>query len=258
MSDFGHALKHLRAELKLAQSELAGAVGSTQRHISFLETGRSHPSAEMVRRLATELNLNAGQRAALFEASGMRNPFKKRSFSSEEVGVALDMIERHVLSNWPFPAFVLDEDWNLLRTNPAAEAMLAGLTDGGERNLFRLFLSEQFRALVSNWELASAAVYFRLQAGAARSEFLRGVLEEVLDQGVFDKMRARLGQDEIPIFVPIEWVLPNGARLRTSSLLGKLATVHDALVEGFDIDLMVPMDEDSEDALRGLFGDQAS
>ena len=97
-----------------------------------------------------------------------------------------------------------------------------------------------------------------MQAGAARSTFLRGVLEEVLDQGVFDKMRARLGQDEIPIFVPIEWVLPNGARLRTSSLLGKLATVHDALVEGFDIDLMVPMDEASESALRGLFGGQAS
>ena len=131
MSDFGHALKHLRAELKLAQSELAGAVGSTQRHISFLETGRSRPSPEMVRRLATELNLNAGQRAALFEASGMKNPFKKRSFSSEEVRAALDMIERHVLSNWPFPAFVLDEDWNLLRTNPAAEAMLAGVDGRG-------------------------------------------------------------------------------------------------------------------------------
>ncbi len=258
MSAFGQALKHLRAELGMAQSDLAGAVGSTQRYISFLETGRSSPSAEMVRRLATDLNLNAGQRAALFEASGMKNPYKTRSFSSLEVSAALDMIETHVLSNWHFPAFVLDEEWNLLRTNAPAETMLAALTDGTERNLFRLFLSERFRALVGNWELASAAVYFRLQAGAARSSFLRGVLRDVREQGVFDDMWARLGEEEIPIFVPIEWVLPNGVRLRTSSLLGKLATVHDALVEGFEIELMVPMDAETDAVLRAMFGVQGS
>lgn len=254
MSEFGGALKRLRAELGMAQSDLAGAIGSTQRHVSFLETGRSRATPEMVRRLATELSLSAGQRAALFEASGLRNPYKARDFGSSEIAAALDMIEHRLLANWPFPAFVLDEAWTVLRANAPAETMLSVLGGGeSERNLFRIFLSEEFIGKITNWETAGAAIYFRLLAGAAKSAELGEIFETARRMGRFDGVAANLGRDEIPIFVPVELELPGGARLRLTSLLGQLATVHDALVEGFEIEMMVPMDAESEALLRRTF-----
>lgn len=94
---FGPVLSSLRHELGLSQSAIAARLGTTQRHVSFLETGRSQPSRAMLGRLVTDLNLSAGQRAALFAASNLRNPYKRRDFSSTEVAETLDMIEHRLL-----------------------------------------------------------------------------------------------------------------------------------------------------------------
>ena len=250
---FGAALKQLRQELGLSQSDLANAIESTQRHMSFLETGRSQPTRTMIGRLATELRLNAGQRAALFQASGLQNPYKNRSYSSDEITDALDMIEHRVLDNWPFPAFVLDQEWNALRMNGPAAKLFAPYVDtvNGVLNMFELFLSPNFRALVENWNEASTAIYFRLQTASAHSEKLRQKFDEARHGGVFDGIASRLTDaKDIPIYVPIEFRLPNGALLRATSLLGQLVSVHDALVEGFEIELLVPVDKASEDLLR--------
>ena len=164
-NSFGQVLHRLRHELGLFQAVVAQQLGTTQRHVSFLETGRSQPSRTMLGRLVTDLNLSAGQRASLFEASGFRNPYKQRNFGSTEVAQTLDMIENRLLAHWPFPAFVLDADWTILRLNRPAQAMFGAFRDpeSGELNAFSIFLSDRFRDLVENWEEASTSLYFRLQ-----------------------------------------------------------------------------------------------
>jgi transcriptional regulator with XRE-family HTH domain len=249
MATFGPVLNNLRHELGLSQSAIAARLGTTQRHVSFLETGRSQPSRAMLGRLVTDLNLSAGQRAALFAASGLRNPYKRRDFSSAEVAETLDMIEHRLLAHWPFPAFVLDADWTILRLNRAAEAMFGGFrtAENGELNVFSIFLSDQFRDLVENWEEASTSLYFRLQTAAMHSTRIRAGFDAARARGMFDHIGQTITTaHDIPIYVPVVFKHPNGPRLKITSFLGQLVSVHDALVEGFEIELMVPADEETE------------
>lgn len=252
MKNFGPVLKSVRMQYGLSQGQLAGKIGSTQRHVSFLETGRSQPTRSMIGRLTTELGLSAGQRAALFDASGFTNPYPRRDFSDAEIVQTLDMLEARVLAHWPFPAFVLSADWTILRLNAAAKAMFAPFLppDNTAPNMLMMLISPEFLTLISNWEEASTALYFRLVAHADRSPEIARRLEELRTSGLFDHIPARMGtSDAAPIFVPIELSMPGGLNLRVTSVLGNLASIHDALVEGFDIEFVMPIDAASEAAM---------
>lgn len=247
---FGQTLRQLRSDLSLSQEALATNIGSTQRHISFLETGRSVPSHTMIGRMATELNLSTAQRAALFESSGHPNPYRRRNFSSTEVIETLNMLEKRVLRHWPFPAFVMDADWNILRMNDRAEAMFGAM--GNSTNLLALFLSPEFSSMIENWEEASSAFYFRMQTAAVHNDRVREEFDAARKRGMFDHITKTLtNPDEIPIFIPVILRLPTGQRLKLTSILGNLVSVQDALVEGFDIEFMLPVDEESEQIMSG-------
>ena len=246
---FGHALKTLRADLGLSQLELSHAISSTQRHVSFLETGRSQPTREFITRICTDLSLSLPQRAALFEASGHDNPFKRPGFGPAQTAEVLDLIERRALRHWPFPAFALDLDWNVLRTNAPGQNLLTMFATPGNAptSLFDLFLSDTFVALLENWRDVSLVFYFRMQAAARRSPALAEMFDTARASGKFDHIADHLAQlQEVPPYVPARLRLPDGTRLAMSSFVGKLASIHDASIEGIEIELMVPMDEDSE------------
>lgn len=261
LNSFGTALKRLRNELGKSQAAFAGDIGTTQRHVSFLETGRSQPSRTMLARISADLSLSAGQRAALFDASGFQNPYPARDLNSDEVAETLDMIEQRILANWPFPAFVLSDSWDVLRMNGPGSSMLAPfvttspVNTNRNINLLALLLSDPFRALIANWEEASAGLYFRLQAAAAHSADIAAHFAIAKENGCFDHvLRELTGEKTVPIYVPVVIQLPEGTQMRIGSLLGRLGSVHDALVEGFEIELLVPLDEKSETAMRTTFG----
>ena len=112
-------------------------------------------------------------------------------------------------------------------------------------------VSNQFRNLIANWQEASTAFFFRLQASAAQSEQVSRLFATCREQGVFDNVEIQLqGTEEMPVFVPVVVNLPGGMQLQLTSLLGKLASVQDALVEGFEIELMLPTDANSEALMR--------
>jgi transcriptional regulator with XRE-family HTH domain len=102
-NSFGPALRSMRGDLGISQLDLAQAIQTTQRHVSFLETGRSAPTRDFVIRLAVGLTLSLPQRAALFDAAGYQNPYMKRQFGPEAHKSVLDMLERRVLAHWPYP-----------------------------------------------------------------------------------------------------------------------------------------------------------
>lgn len=260
LNKFGTALKRLRNELGKSQAALAADIGTTQRHVSFLETGRSQPSRTMLARISADLSLGAGQRAALFDASGFQNPYPARDLNSDEVAETLNMIEQRILANWPFPAFVLSDSWDVLRMNGPARSMIGPIVamypmeTNRNTNLLALLLSDPFRALIANWEEASAGLYFRLQAAAAHNPDIAAHFTIAKENGCFDHvLRSLTGETTVPIYVPVVIKLPDGTQMRIGSLLGGLGSVHDALVEGFEIELLVPLDAQSETAMRAAF-----
>ena len=257
MTSFGHVLKDIRAARGMSQAKLALALDSTQRHLSFLETGRSLPTASFLARICRTLDLNIAQRVNIYDASGLANPYAQRHMGSEEIHAALDMIEVRVLKNWPFPALVLDPDWNILRSNSAFDQVFGGLMPQGNAppNLLEVMMSEMFQGLVQNWDEAAGILFYRLQRAAAHSPRIAQVLRTAQSQGRFTGMEHHLGElGEVPIFLPIRLALPNGPVMELSSLLGKLASCQDALIEGLEIELMVPLTEASEQSMRGLAG----
>ena len=255
MTSFGHVLKDIRSGRGMSQAALALTLDSTQRHLSFLETGRSLPTPSFLARICRAMDLNIAQRVNLYEASGLANPYTQRDMESDEVHAALDMLEKRVLKNWPFPALVLDPDWNVLRSNAAFDQIFGSLMPQGNAppNLLEVMMSEMFQGLVQNWDEAAGVLFYRLQRAAAHSPRIAQVLQTAQSQGRFSGMEQHLAElGEIPVFLPIRIALPEGPVLELSSLLGKLASCQDALVDGLEIELMVPLDEGSEHAMLGM------
>lgn len=256
MPEFGTALRQVRQSLGLSQGELAARLASTQRHISFLETGRSEPSRQMLGRLATDLALNASQRTALFEASPFKSPYPKRDLNSAEIVAALDMLQARALAHWPFPAFVMAGDWTILRSNTGGErmlAMLGALPDDTPPNLLVMLTSKPMRAMITNWAEASTMLYFRLQRHAAHNGEIKTHLDQLRREGVFDHVNSVLTQSQsTELITPLKLTLPNGASIRTTSLIAKLGTVHDATIEGLEVELLMPVDEISQTIMLGM------
>lgn len=256
--DFGLALRALRQTLGLSQLALAHRLGSTQRHVSFLETGRSRVTRGFLQRLCTELNLSTAQRAALFAASDLRNPYPARDPDDAEITQALDLIERRVLRHWPFPAFALDRDWTVLRANAGARAMFAGFGIDLAKprpSLLALLVSDAFRGAIRNWEDASLGLYFRLQRAAEHAPEIATVFRAARAEGLFDHIPARItAQVEAPVLLPVEIAAPGGPVLRLSQFVGQLVNLQDARLDAVEIELMIPLDGPTEDWLRGLSG----
>lgn len=253
-NSFGAALRTLRQDLGLSQLALATAISTTQRHVSFLETGRSRPSKDFVVRISTDLSVSLPQRAMLFDAAGFTNPYRNQSFGDQELSALLDTIEARALAHWPYPGFLLDREWTVLRMNAPAEGLLAGfdLPKDAPPSMFEVFLSPQFRERVENWQEVSTVFYFRMQAACAHSSLLAARFAQARADGLFDHMPGRLSADmDVPPYIPVIFAGPGGQRLSMSSFVGKLASIHDAAVEGLEIELLIPVDAATEACLLG-------
>src|SRR5215813_9529826 len=117
---FGARLRWWRERRGLSQLDFAGAAGTSQRHLSFLESGRTAPSQDMVLRLATTLDLPLRQQNALLLAAGYAPIWHESDLSAPELAQVNGALDHMLAQQEPFPAFVVDRRWNLLRANAGA------------------------------------------------------------------------------------------------------------------------------------------
>ena len=121
---FGDLLRRWRERRRLTQIDLALAANSSTRHLSYLETGRSQPSREMVLRLAEHLEIPLRDRNALLLAAGFAPAFRERSLA--ELASARQAIERILQAHKPYPAFAIDRHWNVVISNNALPQLYEG------------------------------------------------------------------------------------------------------------------------------------
>ena len=181
MQTFGAHLRAWRRRRGLSQLGLAVETGVSQRHLSFLETGRADPSAEMVRRLARSLGLSLPEKNVLLLAAGFA-PIARAAPSPTQA--ALDAAIR-VVESQPFPAVVLDRHRDILRSNRAASRLLARVLPSGTpppSNLYRLLLHpEGLAPHIVDFASYSARLLARLQHDAEKpgADHLYALLAEV-------------------------------------------------------------------------------
>src|SRR5712691_6341334 len=159
--NFGSRLRWWRERRGLSQLGLAADAETTQRHVSFLESGRAAPSREMILRLAAALDLSLRQQNALFLAAGYAPAWRESDLSAPELARVNSALDYMLAQQEPYPAFVVDRRWTLLRANAGAGRLVAFLTgpaaasaDPSEPvNLAMALVSPNgLRPFIVNWE----------------------------------------------------------------------------------------------------------
>jgi len=120
---FRTLLRHWRTRRSLSQIALAEETGISIRHLSFLETGRSLPSREMVQRLAESLDLSPADRNALLLSAGYAPTYHFDDIATEEFDALERMFEVILSQQKSFPTLVIDEAWNIRMRNAAATSV---------------------------------------------------------------------------------------------------------------------------------------
>ncbi len=127
----GQLLRQWRERRRLSQLELALEAGISTRHLSFVETGRSAPSRDMVLHLAEQLDVPLRERNQLLLAAGYAPVYSETALDSAPMTAVRAAVRQVLTGHEPYPAVVVDRRWNLVDAN----AGLALFTDGLPRKL---------------------------------------------------------------------------------------------------------------------------
>ena len=123
----GDLLREWRQRRRLSQLELSLDAEISTRHLSFLETGRSQPSREMVLRLAEQLDVPLRDRNLLLHAAGYASVFPERPLDDPALRIARQAVDQVLAGHEPYPALAVDRHWTLIASNAATGRLLAGV-----------------------------------------------------------------------------------------------------------------------------------
>ena len=121
----GTLLRDWRRRRRLSQLDLALEAGVSARHLSFLETGRSQPSREMVFHLAEELDVPLRDRNQLLLAAGYAPVYEQRPIDAPEMAPVREALDVVLKGHEPYPALVVDRGWNLVLANDSVQLLTA-------------------------------------------------------------------------------------------------------------------------------------
>src|SRR5579862_4135804 len=123
----GEHLRSWRQRRRLSQLDLALEADISARHLSFLETGRSRPSREMILHLAEQLEIPMRERNVLLVAAGYAPIFPERSLDDPALESIRNAIDLVIEGHKPYPAFALDRHWNVVASNRALQELYEGV-----------------------------------------------------------------------------------------------------------------------------------
>ena len=231
----GALIRRWRQRRHLSQLELSLTTEVSARHLSFLETGRSAPSREMIERLCVGLDVPLRERNVLHLAAGYAPVHPERTLT--DLGAAKRAVDAVLAGLEPNPAVAINVRWDLIATNRAADGFLAGIPEVLRRppaNMLRMTLApgglaEQIRNLAS-WR-AEVLRRVRRQLARTADPGLAGLLEEILGYPM------PASEDQLPRRAADDLVVP----LRLATEQGELSLLYSTTVFGSPMD--VTLDE---------------
>ena len=125
----GTMLRDWRLRRRLSQMDLALDAGVSTRHLSFVETGRSKPSSDMVLTLAERLEVPLRERNQLLLAAGYAPRYAIRSLDDPELSPIRDALGHVLTGHEPYPALAVDHHWTVVASNSALTLLLEGVAD---------------------------------------------------------------------------------------------------------------------------------
>ena len=255
---FGSLLRDWRQRRRLTQLDLGLAADVSARHLSFLETGRSRPSREMVLLLADELDVPLRGRNELMIAAGFAPAYSQHGLDDAELGEVQRSLRRVLDGHEPYPAVLVDGMWNLVAGNRPVQ-LLTELVDPAlltpPVNVLRVSLHP--RGLAPHViDLQEYAVHVisrvRRQAERAASTGLRALLGELVgfcrDAGLDP-----IAQPRDRIVLPLRLRHPD-QELALFSTVAVLGAPLDVTLDEIAIESFFPADDATTGYLRARFG----
>lgn len=256
----GALLRAWRTRRRLSQLALATEAEISQRHLSFVESGRAQPSREMVLHLAEQLAVPLRERNALLLAAGFAPSYQARSLDAPELKAARAAIERILRGHEPHLALAVDRHWNLLEANRAVAPLLHGAAPAllqAPINVLRLSLHPQGLApRIANLPEWRNHILARLtqQIEASADPELARLLEELVAYPIPPGTpSARATEHDTPtaIAVPLELNTDAGT-LRFISTTTVFGTAVDITLAEIAIESFFPADEATAQVMRRL------
>ncbi|MGF1629029.1 MAG: helix-turn-helix domain-containing protein [Kiloniellaceae bacterium] len=264
-SPAGELLRGWRRRRRLSQLDLALAAEVSQRHLSFVESGRAAPSREMVLRLAEPLDIPLRERNALLAAAGFAPVYRERALDDPALAAPRRAVELILTGHEPHPALAVDRHWNMIFANRAVAPLQAGADGKLLRppvNVLRLSLHPDGLApRIANFRAWRAHVLERLarQAEASGDPVLVDLAEELKGYPVPPGARPqRPGEDDAlgGIVVPLEFRSDAGT-LRFLSTTTVFGTALDIGLAELTIETFFPADAETAAAMRTSMEDEA-
>ncbi|WP_299411897.1 helix-turn-helix transcriptional regulator [Acaryochloris sp. IP29b_bin.148] len=258
--NFPNICRQWRQVRKLSQLDLALAADVSQRHISWLETGRSHPSREMVERLSEAMDIPLRERNVLLHAAGYAAAYHETQLNEPIMAPVLDALNYMLQHHNPLPAVVVDRYWNVKKANQAADFLLsiggdpqtfqAHLGAEGELNLALLTIHPNgLRQYITNWDQVLPSIIRRLRSESLTfgdlgiQERFAQYIELVGPEGDSESSASLL-----PV-LPLELDI-NGLELSLFSVIATFGTPQDITTDELRIETFYPTDAKTEQFFR--------
>ncbi|NEZ61287.1 XRE family transcriptional regulator [Leptolyngbyaceae cyanobacterium CCMR0082] len=269
---FTTLLKSWRKQRGFSQLALALASDVSQRHLSFLESGRSQPSREMILRLGTVLEIPFRDQNTLLTAAGFAPVFVESDLSAPELAPIRQALDFMLCQQEPYPAIVMDRYWNQLESNQSAQRLLTYLikpeqlmnccSASGQINLMKAMLRpDVLRPIVTNWEAVAAVSIRRIHreaVAAGENSLSERLFQEMLK---FPDIKTLWQSNDYESWqVPLLTVKfeKEGTTLAFFSTLATLGTPYDITLQELRIECLFPADEITAEKMHGLAKEQAN
>lgn len=258
--EYGKTLKDWRSARRMSQLDLATAAQVSQRHVSFLETGRAKPSREMVIHLAIALEVPLRERNAMLTAAGFATEYPERSLAEPALDQVRGILETVLRSHEPFPAIVVDRAWDVQLANDAAMKFTASMVDPtssvvtGGMNAVKLILHpEGVRRFIINWDQVASAALRRLEhelAARPTDAALQAVRDEVLSYPDVPALRkAPALPAAADLLIPFHYRVGD-VDLKLFSTIATIGEAHDITLEELRLETFFAADAATEQLLR--------
>ena len=256
----GMLLRDWRRRRRLSQLDLALDARVSTRHLSFVETGRSRPSAQMVMALAERLDVPLRERNALLLAAGYAPAYRQGDLADPELGPVRDALQRVLAGHEPYPALIVDRHWGMVAANEAVALLTAGAAGHllePPVNVLRLALHpEGLAPRVANLAEWREHLLDRLgrQAVASGDPALAALARELQAYpGGDDTVAPDLGAGAIAVALRLRH---DGGELVLISTVTTFGTALDVTLSELSIEAFFPGDEATARALRAAAAPQ--
>lgn len=255
---FTYQCRKWRQFRKLSQLELSLRAEISQRHLSYLETGKSQPSREMIVRLCEAMEIPLREQNRLFEAAGYKALFQERAIDSVDMKPVSEALNSMLAHHDPFPAVVVDRLWNIVQQNQSAQTLFSMLTEmvanqaeANEEsanlplNLVALTMHPLgLRRFMRNWSSVAPLLKSRLKREALSSPdplVHDTLMVHIAEAGPIDDGDIFQNDSLTPV-IPVELQLGE-ENLSIFSVITTFGTPQDVTTDELRIEAFYPMDE---------------